>query len=91
MFSKLCTISSLYCLTQAVTGPTHVHHDDSQSTIDLLFVSEPLSLISCDTVASLSNSDYRGILIDFSKKREVLACILNNQFCSSNNKTIDLD
>ena len=70
MFSNLCTISSLYCLTQVVTGPTHVHHDDSKSTIDLVFVSEPSSLNRCDTVAPLSNSDHWGILIDFSKKQD---------------------
>ena len=70
MFSNLCTISSLYCLTQVVTGPTHVHHDDSKSTIDLVFVSEPSSLNRCDTVAPLSNSDHGGILIDFSKKQD---------------------
>ena len=45
MYSNLCTITTLYCLHQTVTGPTHVHHDGSESTIDLVFVSEP-SLLS---------------------------------------------
>ena len=37
MYSNLCTITNLYCLHQAVIGPTHVHHDGSESTIMELF------------------------------------------------------
>ena len=37
MYSKLHIITTLYCVTQVVSGPTHVHHDDSKSTIDLVF------------------------------------------------------
>ncbi len=29
LYSNLCSITSLYCLTQVVAGPTHVHHDGS--------------------------------------------------------------
>ena len=36
LYSNLCSLSSLYCLTQVVSGPTREHHDTS-STIDLLF------------------------------------------------------
>ena len=68
MYSNLCTITTLYCLSQSVTGPTHVHHDSSESTIDLVFVSEPSLLNTCDTIPPLSNSDHRGILMELSQK-----------------------
>ena len=60
LYSNLCTLSSLYCLTQVVTGPTHEHHEGTTSTIDLVFMSEPSTLQSCDTVPPLSNSDHMG-------------------------------
>ena len=59
----LCTITNLYCLDQSVVGPTHVHHDGTESTIDLVLVSEPSLLNSCDTVPPLSISDHMGVLI----------------------------
>ena len=68
MFSNLYTIINLYCLDQSVVGPTHVHHDGTDSTIDLVFLSEPSLLNSCDTVPLLSNSDHMGVLIDLSQK-----------------------
>ena len=68
LYSNLCTITNLYCLHQAVTGPTHVHHDGSESTIDLVFVSEPSLLKTCYTIPPLSNSDHRGILMELSQK-----------------------
>ena len=68
MYSNLCTITTLYCLHQSVTGPTHVHHDGSKSMIDLVFVSEPSLLSTCDTIPTLSNSDHRGILMELSQK-----------------------
>ena len=68
MFSNLCTISNLYCLKQVVTGPTHVHHNGTRSTIDLVFMSEPSFLNQCDTIPPLSNSDHWEILMNLSKK-----------------------
>ena len=38
------------------------------ATIDLVFVSEPSLLNSCDTVPPLSNSDHMGVLIELSQK-----------------------
>ena len=68
MYSSLCNLTTLYCLYQSVTGPTHVHHDGSESTIDLVFVSESSLLNTCDTIPPLSNSDHRGILMEISRK-----------------------
>ena len=55
---------------QSVTGPTHIHHDGSKSTIDLVFMSEPsFSMLNrCETIPPLANSDHLGISIDFSIK-----------------------
>ena len=62
LYSKLCNIMSTYCLTQIVTECTHVHHNGSTSIIDLVFLSNPASLLSCVTVPPLSNSDHNGLL-----------------------------
>ena len=68
MHSNLCILSSLYCLKQTVTGPTHEHHDGNTSTIDLVFMSEPSMLQSCDTIPPLSNSDHLGITVTLKRK-----------------------
>ena len=65
---NLCILSSLYCLKQTVTGPTHEHHDGYTSTIDLVFMSEPSMLQSCDTIPPLSNSDHLGITVTLRRK-----------------------
>ena len=62
LYSKLCNIMSTYCLTQIVTEYTHVHHNGSTSIIDLVFLSNPASLLSCVTVPPLLNSDHNGLL-----------------------------
>ena len=63
MYHNLCTLPFLYCLTQAITGPTH-EHDGTTSTIDLVFMSEPSTLKSCVTIPPLSNSDHLGIMVN---------------------------
>ena len=68
MYTNLCSITTLYCLHHKVTGPTHVHHDGTKSTIDLVFVSEPSLMDACDTIPPLSNSDHEGILMELSQK-----------------------
>ncbi len=70
LYSNLCSITSLYCLTQVVVGPTHVHHDGSTSTIDLVFVSDPSMVNSCNTIPPLSNSDHYGIVMELNRKPE---------------------
>ena len=68
MYYNLCTLPSLYCLTQAVTGPTNEHHDGSTSTIDLVFMSEPSTLQSCTTIPPLSNSNHIRIMVTLNRK-----------------------
>ncbi len=68
LYSNVCSITSLYCLTQVVVGPTHVHHDGSTSTIDLVFVRNPSMVNSCNTIPPLSNSDHYGIVMELNRK-----------------------
>ena len=69
MYSSLCTISSMYCLTQVVTGHTHeLHHNGSESTIDLVYVAAASMIKTCDTISPLSNSDHKGIVIEINIK-----------------------
>ena len=44
-----------------VDDHTHVHHGRSHSLIDLVLMSDPLSLTSCRVIPPLSNSDHLGI------------------------------
>ena len=67
MYSNLCNVMSLFSLSQSVVGPTHVQNNTS-STIDLVFVSNPSLVNECSTIPPLSNSDHLGILLDLKKK-----------------------
>jgi len=46
--NNLCSITSLYSLIHVVAGPSHVHHDGSTSTIDLVIVPDPSLVNSCN-------------------------------------------
>ena len=67
LYSNLCNVMSLFSLSQSVVGPTHVQNNTS-STIDLVFVSNPSLVNECSTIPPLSNSDHLGILLDLKKK-----------------------
>ena len=70
LYFNLCSIASLYCLTQVVTGPTHEHHNGYTSTIDLVFLPR-LSQHQNRVVTQsppLSNSDHMGISLKLKKK-----------------------
>ena len=41
-----------------VIEPTHTHHNGQTSVIDLVFVSNPVLINSCDVVPPLCNSDH---------------------------------
>ena len=51
-------------LSQMVTEFTHVHHNGTESTIDLLFVSDPHLVRNCFTIPALANSDNYGLKIE---------------------------
>ena len=68
LYSNLCSLSSPYCLTQVVAGPTREHHNGTTFTIDLVFMSEPSILQSCDIVPPLSNSDHMGIAVTLNRR-----------------------
>ena len=62
LFSKLCLVPNSLSLTQVVTVPTHFSSNCSSLIgIDLVLLSSPSNLISCETVSPLSNSDHLGI------------------------------
>ena len=60
LFSKLLSVSNSLTLTQVVSIPTH-YSSNSNSLIDLVFLSSPKDLLFCDTLPPLSNSDYLGL------------------------------
>ena len=57
LFSKLLLLSNSLSLTQCVTFPTHTT-PTSSSLIDLVFLSSPNSLLFCESIPPLSNSDH---------------------------------
>ena len=59
LFSKLLSVSNSLTLTQ-VSVPTH-YSSNSNSLIDLVFLSSPKDLLFCDTLPPLSNSDHLGL------------------------------
>ena len=63
LFYKLSSAMSTHSLFQMVSDYTHVHHNGSTSTIDLLFTSNPQIISDCSTIPPLSNSDHLGLLI----------------------------
>ena len=52
----------MFNISQVVVGPIHVHHNGSQSTIDLVFASNHIKVNSCETLPPLCNSDHYGVL-----------------------------
>ena len=67
-FSSLCSILSIFGLTQVVDDQTHIHQGNCHSLIDLVLMSAPLSLSSCQVIPPLSNSDHRGIEVQIKLK-----------------------
>ena len=68
LYSKFCTVISTHSLTQMVRDYTHVHHNGTTSTIDLLFVSNQHLIDYCSTIPALSNSDHLGLTVNLSFK-----------------------
>ena len=68
LFHKLNSLASTYCLSQMVTQHTHIHHNGSRSTIDLLFVSNPNLVKDCCTIPPLANSDHLRLQIQLCQK-----------------------
>jgi len=55
---------------KVVVSPTHVHHDGSTSIIDVVIVSDPSLVNSCNTIPPLSNSDHYEIVMELNMKCE---------------------
>ena len=60
LYSKLCSITSSFNLSQDVTEPTRTS-DHSCTLIDLIFVSSPSQVQSCSIIPPLANSDHFGL------------------------------
>ena len=68
LFNKLNFIMSTLSLSQIVNEHTHVHHNGTASTIDLIFVSNRHLIDCCSTIPPLSNSDHLGLTANLSFK-----------------------
>ena len=68
LYHTLHSFVSLHSLFQHVPGPTRVHHENSSSTIDLLFSNEATLVHRCETVPPLSTSDHYGVVATINKK-----------------------
>ena len=71
LYHKLSTVMSTYSLSQVVSDYTHVHHNGTSSTIDLLFISNPRLIRNCLTIPALANSDHLGVLARLQLKSSI--------------------
>ena len=60
LFTKLLIVTSSLSLSQIVSEPTHLS-PTLNSLIDLVFLSSPENLSSCETLPPLANSDHLGV------------------------------
>ena len=67
-FDNLCNLMSTFGLTQVVDNYTHLYQDSCHSLIDLVLLSNPSFLSSCQTIPPLSNSDHLGIWVEIKFK-----------------------
>lgn len=63
LYHKLSSMMSTYSMFQMVNDHTHTHHNGTNSTIDLLYASNPSLINDCITIPALANSDHLGLLI----------------------------
>ena len=68
LYSKLCSVMATLSLFQMVNDYTHVHHNGTATTIDLLYASSLHLIRDCSVVPPLSNSDHCGLLASLSLK-----------------------
>ena len=61
-------LMSTFGLTQVVDNYTHLYQDNFHSFIDLVLLSNPSFLSSCQTIPPLSNSDHLGIWVEIKFK-----------------------
>ena len=61
--TRLCSIFTSFGLSQVVSEPIHHCSNGLDSLIDLLAISSPSLLQSCETISPLSNSDHLGLLV----------------------------
>ena len=61
LFSKLSIFIQSFVLTQVVPQPTHISPSGRASLIDLVLLSSPSQLVSCNVIPPLGNSDHYGI------------------------------
>ena len=70
LYDALCNIV-FFGLTQVVKTPTHIFHCCSYSLIDLVLISNPSVLSSCQTIPPLSTSDHLSLEVDMKMKCSV--------------------
>ena len=67
-FGNLCNLMSTFGVTQVVDNYTHLYRDNCHSLIDLVLLSNPSFLSSCQTIPPLSNSDHLGVWVEIKMK-----------------------
>ena len=70
-YENLCDIMPFYSLSQVVDDVTHIHHNGTVSTIDLVLMTTPSQLIKCGSIPPLFNSDHNGLEIAVKWRSEV--------------------
>ena len=67
--NSVLNLMNSFQMSQVVHGATHYgHQDSSTSLIDLVIMSVPESVLECETVPPLGNSDHAGISLKLNRK-----------------------
>ena len=72
LYHHLQCILDCFSLKQVVSEATHYSPNGQQSLIDLVLMSFPERLISCDVIPQLGNSDHLGIQVHFLGKSKAV-------------------
>ena len=68
MFKRVCNILDSYCLSQIVSGYTHVSPCGNTSLIDLALTTSPSQIKHCAIIPPLANSDHNGLKLEIEWK-----------------------
>ncbi len=68
MFKRVCNTLDSFCLSQIISGHTHVSPGGNTSLIDLALTTSPSQIKHCFIIPPLANSDHNGLDLEIKWK-----------------------
>lgn len=66
--NSVLNLMNSFQMSQVISGATHYGHTAAQVLIDLVIMSVPESVLECETIPPLGNSDHAGISLKLNRK-----------------------